>query len=92
MNNDQLKGLLEEVIGRFKEVAGKIVNDKKMELEGNIQMNAGKAQASWEDVKEVIKKDSRTKITNGFIVKPMENSSAHSTPKYLQLYFYRILK
>ena len=37
MNNDQLKGLLEEVIGRFKEVAGKIVNDKKMELEGNLQ-------------------------------------------------------
>jgi uncharacterized protein YjbJ (UPF0337 family) len=47
MNSDQLKGRLEEVIGRFKEVAGKIVNDKKMELEGNIEMNAGKAQASW---------------------------------------------
>lgn len=92
MKSDQLKGRLEEVIGRFKEVAGKIVNDKKMELEGNLQKNAGKAQAKWGYVKEVIKKDSRTKITNGFIVKPMEYSSAHRIPKYLQSYFYRSLK
>lgn len=92
MNNDQLKGLLEEVIGRFKEVAGKIVYDKKMELEGNIQKNSGKALSNWGYVKEVIKKDARTKITNGFIVKPMEYSSAHSIPKYLQAYFYRSLK
>lgn len=92
MNNDQLKGRLEETKGRFKEIIGKIINNKEMKLEGNAQKISGKAQASWGDIKEVIKKNSRPKINSEFIVKPMEFSSPHSIPKYLQLFYYRSLK
>ena len=45
MNKDQIKGRVEEVKGKVKEVAGKILDDKEMEIKGNVQKNVGKAQA-----------------------------------------------
>ena len=57
MNKDQAKGLVEEVKGKVKEAAGVILDDKEMEIEGNVQKNVGKVQSGFGDLKEDIKKD-----------------------------------
>jgi len=41
-NKDQIKGKVEEVKGKVKEAAGVLLDDKGMEIEGNIQKNVGK--------------------------------------------------
>ncbi len=50
MNKDQVKG-------RVKEAAGVILDDKGMEIEGNVQKNVGKVQAGFGDLKDDIKKE-----------------------------------
>jgi uncharacterized protein YjbJ (UPF0337 family) len=57
MNKDQADGLVEEVKGKVKEAAGVILDDKEMEIEGNVQKNVGKVQSGFGDLKEDIKKD-----------------------------------
>lgn len=57
MNKDQVKGRIQVAKGKVKEVFGKILDDKPMEIEGNIKKNLGKAQAGVADLKEDIKKD-----------------------------------
>jgi uncharacterized protein YjbJ (UPF0337 family) len=56
MNKDQSSGLVNEVKGKVKEVAGKVVGNKELEHKGKIQNLKGKAQGSYGDVKEEIKK------------------------------------
>ena len=56
MNKDQIKGREKEVAGKIKEVAGKVIGNKEMEAKGNIKKNLGKAQASYGDAKNDIKK------------------------------------
>jgi uncharacterized protein YjbJ (UPF0337 family) len=56
MNKDQVKGRVEEAKGKAKEVAGKLMDDEAMEVEGNVQKNVGKAQAGFDDLKKNIKK------------------------------------
>ena len=62
MNKDQIKGWVEEVKDKVKEAAGLILDDKGMEIAGNVQKNVGKVQAGFgyfkENIKEGIKKDS----------------------------------
>ena len=41
MNKDQVKGRVEEAKGKVKEVTGKVLDDKGMEVEGNVQKNVG---------------------------------------------------
>jgi uncharacterized protein YjbJ (UPF0337 family) len=55
INKDQVEGRVEEGKGKVKEVTGKILGDKSMEVEGNIQKNVGKAQAGFGDLKKDIK-------------------------------------
>ena len=55
MNKDQVKGKIEETKGAVKEITGKVLDDKGMEVEGNIQKNIGKAQAGYGDIKQDIK-------------------------------------
>jgi uncharacterized protein YjbJ (UPF0337 family) len=55
INKDQVTGRVEEVKGKAKEVTGKVLDDKGMEVEGNIQKNVGKAQAGYGDLKKDIK-------------------------------------
>jgi uncharacterized protein YjbJ (UPF0337 family) len=61
MNKDQVKGRVEQAKGKVKEVTGDVMDDKSLEVEGNIQKNVGKAQTGFgnlkEEVKEEIKKD-----------------------------------
>ncbi|WP_295385912.1 CsbD family protein [uncultured Thiodictyon sp.] len=57
MNKEQVKGRVEEAKGKVKEVAGHVVGNKRMEIEGNVQKNAGKVVAGLGDLKSDIEKD-----------------------------------
>jgi uncharacterized protein YjbJ (UPF0337 family) len=52
INKDQVNGRVEEAKGAVKEVTGKVLDDKGMEIQGNIQKNVGKAQAGFGDIKQ----------------------------------------
>jgi uncharacterized protein YjbJ (UPF0337 family) len=56
MNKDQVKGRVEEAKGKVKEVTGKVLDNKEMEVEGNVQKNVGKGQAGFGNLKEDLKK------------------------------------
>jgi len=56
MNKDQVKGRVEEAKGKVKEVTGKVLDNKEMEVEGNVQKNVGKGQACFGNLKEDLKK------------------------------------
>ncbi len=58
INKDQVKGRVEEVKGTVKELAGKLVDDKTLEVKGNIQKNLGKAQAKLGELDEDVKRSS----------------------------------
>lgn len=60
IGKDQVQGRSDEAIGKVKEVAGKVVGDKALEVKGNIQKNVGAIQASVGDAKEDIAKTVRT--------------------------------
>ena len=55
MNKDQVKGRMEQAKGSVKEVAGKVVGNKKLEVEGQVDKVGGKAQATYGDLKEDVK-------------------------------------
>ncbi len=55
LNKDQVNGRMEQTKGKVKEVTGKIIGDKQMELEGNVQKNVGKVQSGYGDLKKDIK-------------------------------------
>jgi len=50
-----VKGRVEEAKGTIKEATGKLVDDKTLEAEGNIQKNLGKARAKLGDLKADVK-------------------------------------
>ena len=55
INKDQVNGRVEEAKGSVKEITGKAIDDKGMQIEGNVQKNLGKAQAGYGDLKKDIK-------------------------------------
>jgi uncharacterized protein YjbJ (UPF0337 family) len=58
MNKDQIKGRANEVDGKIKEVTGKVVGDKKLEVKGNVQGSVGAAQTKLGEVKRDAKDSS----------------------------------
>jgi len=56
MNNDQVKGRIEEAKGTVKKAVGKAVGNKDLEKEGKLQNAHGKLQAEFGDVREDISK------------------------------------
>ena len=56
MNEDQVKGRLEEAKGKVKEVAGKVVGNDRLTGEGQADQAAGKVQKTYGDAKEDVKK------------------------------------
>ena len=56
MNKDQVKGRLEEAKGKVKEATGKLVGNKRLEAEGDVEQIAGKVQKTYGDAKEQVKK------------------------------------
>ncbi|TCV77398.1 MULTISPECIES: CsbD family protein [Methylomonas] len=51
LNKDQVEGRVEETKSKVKEV----IDDKGLEVEGNVQKNLGKAQKGYGDIKQDIK-------------------------------------
>jgi len=55
MNNDQIKGRIEEAKGKVKEVTSKVTGNKTLEEKARIEEAAGKARASYGDAKSAVK-------------------------------------
>ena len=55
MNDDLVKGRVDQAKGAVKEVAGKVVGNPNLEAEGQVDKAAGKTQATYGDVKEDVK-------------------------------------
>jgi uncharacterized protein YjbJ (UPF0337 family) len=55
MNKDQVKGRIEQAKGAVKETAGKVVGNRKLETDGQIDQATGKTQAAFGDIKEDVK-------------------------------------
>jgi uncharacterized protein YjbJ (UPF0337 family) len=56
MNKDQVKGRVEQAKGSVKETTGKVVGNPNLQDEGALDKAAGKAQATYGDAKEKVKK------------------------------------
>jgi uncharacterized protein YjbJ (UPF0337 family) len=56
MNKDQVKGRIEEATGKIKEVAGELVGDPALELEGVIRKRNGRMRAEYGDLRNRIRK------------------------------------
>jgi uncharacterized protein YjbJ (UPF0337 family) len=52
INKDQVAGRAKEVIGATKEVAGKVVGDKTLEIKGSVEKATGLVQATVGDMKK----------------------------------------
>jgi uncharacterized protein YjbJ (UPF0337 family) len=55
MNQDQVKGRIEQGKGKAKEALGDLVGNRELEREGQVDQTAGKAQAGVGDAKEKLK-------------------------------------
>ena len=60
INKDQVKGRAEEAQGKVKEVVGKAVGNKELEAKGSVQKHVGAFQAKAGDLKEDIKKATKS--------------------------------
>ena len=56
MNKNQVNGRAKEVEGKVKEIAGRMVGDKKVEEEGKSEHAIGKVQSDHGDRVDAIKK------------------------------------
>lgn len=52
MNEDQVKGRLEQAKGHIKEAAGKVTGNESLKQEGRVDQASGKVQANYGDLKE----------------------------------------
>jgi uncharacterized protein YjbJ (UPF0337 family) len=52
MNKDQVKGRIKAAKGDAKAVAGKVLGNKSLTAEGNVERAAGKIQKIYGDLKE----------------------------------------
>ena len=59
MNKDQVKGSIKEATGKAKKVTGKIVGNKNMEVEGNVEETLGKVQRGFGDLKDDVEDEIR---------------------------------
>jgi uncharacterized protein YjbJ (UPF0337 family) len=59
MNEDRVKGSLNEAKGKVKEAAGKMTGDEKLKREGQTDQVAGKVQNVVGGVKDSIKDQSK---------------------------------
>ena len=55
MDKDRIEGSAEQAKGKVKEVAGKVLGDKKMETEGQADQVKGKVQNAVGGLKDAIK-------------------------------------
>ncbi len=55
MDNDRIKGSARNIFGKIKEAFGKLAGDKKIEVEGQGDQAAGKAQNAVGGVKDTLR-------------------------------------
>ena len=55
MDKDRVKGAGHEAKGAIKQAVGKVTGDKKIEAEGAIEKNAGKAQNAMGGAKDAVR-------------------------------------
>ena len=55
MNQDQVKGRVEQAKGGVKEATGKAMGDRELQSEGKVDKTAGKVQAGYGDAKQKAK-------------------------------------
>ncbi len=56
MNNDQVKGRADQLVGAVKEATGKVTKNDKLKNKGKAQKAGGTVKAAYGDLKEDIKK------------------------------------
>ena len=57
MDKDRIAGSAQEIKGKIKEVAGKVLGDAKVESEGKADQVAGKVQNAVGGVKDTLKRE-----------------------------------
>ena len=55
MNKEQIKGRVDEAVGKVKEVTGRAIDDKSLQAKGLAQQVGGKARATAGDIAEDVK-------------------------------------
>ena len=55
MDKDRIEGAEKGIVGKIKEVAGKVLGDAKLESEGKADQAAGKVQNAVGGVKDTLK-------------------------------------
>ena len=55
MNKDQVEGRLDQAKGKIKEFTGKVINNDRLEAQGEADQASGKVQAGFGDSKEAVK-------------------------------------
>jgi uncharacterized protein YjbJ (UPF0337 family) len=56
MDKDRIEGNVRQAVGSVKEVAGKVLENTRLESEGKIEKAVGKVQTAVGEVKETLKK------------------------------------
>ena len=62
MNKDQVKGRVDNSVGKLKEAAGKAVGNDRLEAEGEVDQVKGKTQSNYGDAKENLKDGAKDTI------------------------------
>jgi uncharacterized protein YjbJ (UPF0337 family) len=55
MNKDQVEGRVDQAKGKIKELAGKVIDNGRLEALGKAEQVSGKVQAGFGDTKEAVK-------------------------------------
>ena len=55
MENDEIKGTIDQVKGTAKDAIGKTIGDKKLQVEGKIDIAKGKVEKAVGEAKGVLK-------------------------------------
>jgi uncharacterized protein YjbJ (UPF0337 family) len=64
MNNDQIKGRIDEAKGKVKETAAKVTGNKTLEERARVEEAAGKLRADYGDAKSEAKKAVKDVLKN----------------------------
>jgi uncharacterized protein YjbJ (UPF0337 family) len=54
MNEDQVKGVVKDIAGKFQEEAGKLTGSKEQQVKGLSKQISGKAQKGLGDAKQAV--------------------------------------
>ena len=55
MNNDRVKGTIDEVVGSAKRKAGKLTGNTELHVEGITQQVKGKIENAWGNAKDAVR-------------------------------------